>query len=163
MRALLAVGLLVTGLGTAHAQTVQRIDITEFGTYAAHVDKKIEAAGTATGTTNVISDVKLVQAGSVVPRRIGTRFGLRYTIVGDGGGDVTLTKIVRVPSPGLRNPATGNAIVTEKVPLQRRIGVNYYTGYSFEQDWELVPGTWTIELWQGERKLASRSFTIAKP
>jgi hypothetical protein len=35
-------------------------------------------------------------------------------------------------------------------------------GYQFGHDWEIVPGTWTIELWDGDRKLASQSFQVVK-
>ena len=34
------------------------------------------------------------------------------------------------------------------------IGAINYRGYVFEQDWELVPGAWTFELWDGQRMLA---------
>jgi Domain of unknown function (DUF3859) len=34
--------------------------------------------------------------------------------------------------------------------------------YQFGHDRETVPGTWTIELWDGDRKLASQSFQVIK-
>lgn len=38
-----------------------------------------------------------------------------------------------------------------------------YVDYGFDDPWELVPGTWTIELWHGDRKLATQSFTVVRP
>ena len=32
-----------------------------------------------------------------------------------------------------------------------------------DDPWELTTGPWTIELWQGDRKLISQSFTVFKP
>lgn len=43
-----------------------------------------------------------------------------------------------------------------------RIGTMEIAGYQFRQDWEIAPGTWTIELWDGDRKLASQSFQVVK-
>jgi hypothetical protein len=39
-------------------------------------------------------------------------------------------------------------------------GTISYTGYSFDQAWEFVPGVWTLEVLQGKRLLASMSFTV---
>ena len=40
------------------------------------------------------------------------------------------------------------------------IGSVHWRGYGFDQRWEIVPGVWTIEIWQGDRKLLEHSFTI---
>lgn len=43
-----------------------------------------------------------------------------------------------------------------------RIGTMEIAGCQFSHDWEIVPGTWTIELWDDARKLASLSFQVVK-
>ncbi len=163
MRAWFAIGFVLVTLGSAQAQTVQRIEIVESGIFTAHQDRKVEAPGTAVCTTNIVSDVQLVQETATIPARIGVRFGFRYRVVGKGRGTVTLTKVNRLPAPGLRNPDTGNVTITERTTIEAAIGETRYTGYSFDHDWEFVPGTWTFELWQGDRKLTSRSFDVVKP
>jgi hypothetical protein len=35
--------------------------------------------------------------------------------------------------------------------------------YTLEDIFELVPGVWTVELWDGERKLLTQSFTLETP
>ncbi len=162
MRALFAIGFVLVTLGLAHAQAVQRLDIVESGIFTAHQDRKVDAPGTAMGTSNIVSDVQLVRETATVPARVGLRFGFRYRVVGKGRGTVTLTKINHLPAPGLRNPDTGNVTMTERSTIQVSIGETRYTGYSFDHDWELVPGTWTFELWLGDRKLTSRSFAVVK-
>jgi hypothetical protein len=44
--------------------------------------------------------------------------------------------------------------------LQTRIGETSYASYTLEDTFELVPGTWIFELWQGNRKLATESFRV---
>jgi hypothetical protein len=41
-----------------------------------------------------------------------------------------------------------------------RIGDAYLDGYGFNEQWEIVPGTWTLQIWQGNRKLLERDFAI---
>lgn len=67
------------------------------------------------------------------------------------------------PSPGLRNPATGKTNIRGEYSEQKKLGTETLQGYGFEEDWELVPGTWTFEIWQDGRKLAEQSFTVVKP
>ena len=33
-------------------------------------------------------------------------------------------------------------------------------GYSLDEDWELVAGDWILEIWDGNKKLASQTFTL---
>jgi hypothetical protein len=71
---------------------------------------------------------------------------------------VTLKRIIHVPEPGVHNPETGNTVLTCLVMADTRFGTMEIAGYQFGHDWEIAPGTWTIELWDGDRKLASQSF-----
>jgi hypothetical protein len=86
-------------------------------------------------------------------------FGFRYRVDGpDVGSPVDLTLAVTFPEAV--HPPAG-------LPLRRHerhspvpVGAVSYTGYSFDRDWEFVPGVWTLEVLQGERKLAALSFTV---
>ena len=44
--------------------------------------------------------------------------------------------------------------------IQTRIGETSYASYTLEDAFELVPGNWVFEIWQGNRKLATQSFGI---
>ena len=41
-----------------------------------------------------------------------------------------------------------------------QIGTDYLDGYGFNEPWEIVKGTWTQQIWYGDRKLLERSFVI---
>jgi hypothetical protein len=149
-------------LGGARAQTVERIDVTEFGIYTADTKQIVSAPQSTTGIAQRVSasSIKLAKATTTVPGRIGVRFGFRYRIIGDGQS-VTLRRIVHIPEPGVHNPEKG-IILTSEVHADTAIGPLEIAGYQFGHDWEIVPGTWTIELWDGDRKLASQSFQVVK-
>ena len=46
--------------------------------------------------------------------------------------------------------------------FKKKIGETAYLGYGIENDWEIVPGTWTFEIWYSGRKLAEQSFTLSR-
>jgi Domain of unknown function (DUF3859) len=161
MRVLLSLLLLVATSNAANAQTV-KINITEFGIYKAKITKAAPNPSTA-GVTRVLDDIELVQATTTVPARLNIHFGFRYKIIGQTGLKVTLKKVTLIPQPGIQNPDTGNTTVQSGYFIDRTVGDTSYTDYAFDNAWEIVTGTWTIELWEGDHKLASQSFDVVAP
>jgi hypothetical protein len=149
MRAILATGILGLSLGAAHAQTVERIDITEYGIYTTDTAATTAAPGTATGKIDQVSNIKLVQSTTTIPARQGIEFGFRY-------------KIIHIPKPGMRNPETGNVTLTNVFYQEHKVGEELYRLYRLIDRWEIVPGVWTLEIWDGERKLLSQDFLLKK-
>lgn len=148
----------------APAPAIDRIEITEVGLYRAEVTGSERAPGTATGARSVLSNIAHVTTTTTIEAKLGAHFGFRYRTEGrQQSRPVQLRAILIYPQPGVRNPATGNTIVRSEHALQVRLGQSSYRGYMFEHDWEAVPGTWTFELWEGDRKLASQSFEVVKP
>jgi hypothetical protein len=145
----------------ARAQEMHRVSITEFGIYKAHVEETIDAPGAATGVTHTLSDIDLVESTVIIPARLDVRFGFRYRIVGPGKS-VKVKRVVHFPEPGLRMPDNGNAILTSGSSFDRRIGDVHFFGYHIDYDWEILPGTWTLELWINDRKVASKSFELVR-
>jgi hypothetical protein len=163
MRTIMTTLLLAAIWSTASAQTVARIEIVEYGIFSAQVTERPAISGAVAGVGDTLSDVRLVETTKTIPARLGVEFGFRYKIYGQpNGAEIQLKKITLVPQPGLRNPNTGNTLVRGEIVYTEKIGVTRYKGYHFDDPWELVPGTWTFELWQGDRKLASQEFNVVK-
>ena len=163
-RAWLAALLLMLTGGIASAQTVERIDLLDYGLYRATRTGDNAAPGTATGTLHVVGDVTFYEKTTRVPARLGTRFGIRFVVVGSPAGQkVTLLQGWKLPPAGLRNPKTGVLYFEEGSPTVKTIGEPTMRGYSFDEPWELVTGDWTMELWSGNRKLLSKTFTVYAP
>jgi hypothetical protein len=93
---------------------------------------------------------------------VGVTFGFRYRVVGKGKGAAKLKTVIHFPSRGLRNPKTGEITTVEAHRGQAPVGEANYNSYTFDEDWEIVRGTWTFEVWEGDRKLASQSFNIVR-
>jgi hypothetical protein len=178
VRVILAIGLLAASWTAACAQAVERIDITEYGIYKTETESSAAAPGTATGKIEEVSNITLVEQTTTIPARVGMEFGFRYKIIGQAGGTagmlagatlagqpkktVNLKNVTHVPSPGMRHPETGNVTMTSIFSQDHRVGVDLYRLYRFTDPWEVVPGVWTLEIWDGDRKLASQAFLIKK-
>jgi hypothetical protein len=167
MRGLLALLFLAGGLGVACAQApgkVERADIIEAGIYRAETLAIEQAPGTATRQRNILSDTRLLEPTTRIEAKLGVHFGIRYRLVGrPSNATVKLTSVTLYPTPGLKNPKATSHQTRGEHPLFATIGQINYRGYVFEHDWELVPGMWTFELWDGQRKLASQVFDVVKP
>jgi hypothetical protein len=145
----------------ALAQHVERIEIVEYGVYAAPSANTVAAPGTASGVVHEVPQIKLVEKTQTIPARVGVRFGIEYRIVGSAtDNQVNLKRMTIFPGGGLRNPSTGKVVTRDEATEPHAIGDLQYSGYVFDDPWELVPGTWTIELWFEDKRLASQSFTV---
>ncbi len=166
MRGPLALLLLAAWLGEASAQggKVDRIEIVETGIYRAETALIEHAPATATGQRNILSDTRLIYSTTSIEAKLGVHFGMRYRVVGrPNQATVKLTSVTQYPGAGLKKPGTETLQTRGEHALFATIGAVNYRGYVFEHDWELVPGTWTFELWDGKRKLASQTFNVVKP
>ncbi len=139
---------------------VRSIEIVEFGIYTADVLSSQRDSRGVMQTTS--TNFRLAVATTVVPAQIGVRFGFRYVIAGDPpGGDAVLKKVVIFPPAGVKSPMVAQPLRRNESTVKAKVGETGYTGYKFDDTWELVPGSWAIELWSGNRKLAEKTFTVA--
>jgi hypothetical protein len=165
MRGPLALVFLAACFDAACAQgsKVERVEIIEAGIYRAETLTIEQAPGTASRQRNILSYTGLIELTTRIEAKIGVHFGMRYRVVGrPANAAVRLTSVTLYPAPGLKSPTAASHQARGEHPLLATIGQINYRGYVFEQDWELVPGVWTFELWDGQRKLASQAFEVVK-
>ena len=143
------------------AQQVTSIDVTEYGLYTLNVTSKQQQA---TGVShNTVSDVRHAATTRTVPAQIGVRFGFRYRVNGNPQGQrVELKKVTIFPAPGLKSPKSAQPLQKSEYTIVRQTGAVSYTGYGLEDAWEVVPGKWTIQIWQDNRKLTEQVFNVVK-
>jgi hypothetical protein len=46
--------------------------------------------------------------------------------------------------------------------VRRTIGDIHLFGYTFDSAAELIPGVWTFEIWQEDKKIAEQRFEVTK-
>jgi hypothetical protein len=155
--------MLLFAVGAAYAQTpyVERIEITEFGIYT--VDREIKGRDSYGVTLGIGTNVQHRETKKNFPAQIGTSFGFGYAVIGKpDGAAVNLRRVVVFPPPGLQS-FPGKRVPRHESTVEATIGQTNHNLYSLEDSFELVPGIWTVELWYGNRKLATQSFILEKP
>ncbi len=165
MRLLLLLAFLpfVSGAALAQEARVDGIEIVGKGIYEVQTGAVTKDPSAPTGEIKAPDIFKLITATDTIPAAIGTEFGVEYRLTGmPDGAEATLHFVFAYPAPGIADPTSAKPILSDTFDRQKKIGAVNYLGYGFENPWELVPGTWTMEIWSGDRKLASESFTITK-
>jgi Domain of unknown function (DUF3859) len=157
--ALLALSVM-SQAGSAEAPTVAGADIVQFGIYQASVLDTDKSGTTPSGTIDRVA-YTFTSKTTTVPARKGIRFGYEYRLVGEPDGAlVPVRKTTIFPPRGLRNGRTGEVFLRSDITERWSIGSPVLNGYSIDEDWEAVPGTWILQIWVGERKLAEMEFTL---
>ena len=158
-----ALALLAAGPALAQSLKVERIEVARPGTYEIEVGKPIPDTGVATGNRVEATAYKSLTVGAEIPAKVGTIIGAELTIVGaPRRGKVPLKVVWRYPAPGLTNPASKATKTSDEYTDTQLIGVKFPIFWGLTQDWHLVPGTWTLEIFHGDRKLVTQVFQLTK-
>lgn len=158
---ILGICLLIPLIAVAADIKVKGIKILDYGIYEPEVTKRVK---TENGAAELIKSVKLTEKTEKIPAEIGTSFGIRFLVQGKPKGDVVNLKTVLLfPKSGLRHPKTDKIYHKLEGPNRCMIGEKSYTGFEFEQEWNLVPGEWKIQLWYNGKMMTEKAFSVYKP
>ena len=99
-----------------------------------------------------------IEQTTLIPAKMGSRFGLRYSLTGKQPGELPLTLIYL--TPGVITP---DGQRHDKVVLEQPLAVNAVQdvmAYEFSEDYEIVPGVWQFMVFQGDRLLVQQRFEV---
>ena len=147
------------------AADVRSAEIFECGTYNIEITKEIKDNSAVEGKFFKVSKkIELIKKTNKIPATKDLAFGIRYIIHGSPLGEkVKIRRIMIYPRSGLRNPETGKVGYKKETASLIKIGDKRLYGYVFGQEWLMVPGDWTFQLWYEGRELAERTFTVYIP
>jgi hypothetical protein len=148
----------------APAVKVERVDVARPGTYEIEVRGPVPDRAISTGNRVEAQAYKSLKVGTEISAKAGTIIGAELTIVGSPRrAKVPLKVVWRYPSPGLTNPDTKVTKTSDEYSDTQLVGEKFPAFWGLTQDWHLVPGTWTLEVWHGERKLVTQQFHLVRP
>ncbi|HWR80938.1 MAG TPA: DUF3859 domain-containing protein [Pseudomonas sp.] len=99
-----------------------------------------------------------IEQTSVIPAKLGSRFGLRYSLNGKQASELPLTLLYL--TPGVITP---DGQRHDKIVVQQPLAVNAVQdvmAYEFSESYEVVPGEWHFMVFQGDRLLAQQRFEV---
>lgn len=140
-----------------HAK-VKGVTVVEFGVYSADSSGAYPAK-TNSGEVELASNIELLERTSEVNAKLGTIIGMTYMINGTPP-DSIVNITIKVISPTFYNPLKGKTSKVQSWVTQKKLNEKTYDLYKFEMPWELVPGTWIMQILYKGRILASHSFKV---
>jgi hypothetical protein len=69
----------------------------------------------------------------------------------------------KFPAPGIIGSDPAHRVEREIVEFDATSDDNYVITMSLESVSDLVPGTWTMEIWSGDQKLTEQTFEVLPP
>jgi len=125
----------------------------------------IKDSKTTTGkvvSTPVIQQVKTTQR---IPLMKGAQMYLQYKIwsLPNQPAYVDLRRVLKHPKMKLPD---GTITTGSDFMVKRKVSSNHvivYTGYGFDESYEMVEGDWIFEIWHKDKKLIEQKFTTYRP
>jgi len=144
---------------------VSAITVVEQGIYKCEVLKLVEDLRVPSKQRAIIDSAKIVQETTCIPAVLGTRFGFRYKVDGvPSGRKIDLVMVGIYPNDGVKDPTRDKPLKTFRYTTPYAIGEGYrYTDYSFDHEWEIVPGEWIFQIWYDGKNYAEAKFVVMKP
>ena len=122
-----------------------------------------DAPDAATGKTNKVDEAELLQSGSVFAANRGLNFGFRYVLHSPGEDRCGVEGFeMFIVHPPIKGP-DGQERTTSTIPMKVCFNdgkADDFLIYSLEEDYEVLPGSWTMQVRKDGEVLLSRSFTL---
>ena len=158
---LLLAFLVIVARADAQTPAIDHIEVSGYGIFAADI---------TTCNPNKLgiqycdmANVRLATRTATIPAQKGVTFGLTFQAAGmPDGATVTLRKVWIYPPDGLDTPASAQPVRRLQDNVSVVIGRTGMEVYNLTDVWELAAGDWTLELWDGDRRLVSQHFTLVK-
>ena len=163
---LLTLFVLVAGCGSPQGSSNVTGRVIRYGLYQTpgeSVRVPIDAA--PTGHVRFLSQTPVfLKETRRIPATLGIRFGFDFEITGLPPEPVELRAITIYPP--VRKP-DGSVVTRHEFPYPpfTPVGGRVVTsvGFGFDNDYELVPGKWTMQIWRGDKMIVERAFEIYRP
>jgi hypothetical protein len=144
---------------------VTGVTINWFGAYKT-VQKEVKDSNISTGQRYIGSDTVPPNANSdQITLTPNTNFGFGFTLSGTpANGEVVFKQIYKYPPPGMPRGSSGQFVLDDQLPFTYRVGSGNVMGYKTGGDPSNWPtGTWTFQLWSGDKLMAEKNFTVSGP
>ena len=120
-----------------------------------------------TTTGKVVSNpvIQQVKSTEKIPLVKGAQMYLQYKIwpLPNQPAYVDLRRVLKHPEMKLPD---GTTTTGSDFSVKRKVSSNHvivYTGYGFDEDYELVEGEWVFQIWHQDKKLIEQKFTTYWP
>ena len=97
-----------------------------------------------------------------MPATLGTSFGMEIAVKAHAWSSYIRVKVITT-NPPLTNPETGVTFTQSGFFIHVVSGRVRPIVYSFDEAWEIAPGTWTMQIFHEDELLVSEEFNVVAP
>ncbi len=148
--------------GFAHAESahLDSVKLLRHGLYHRVRDETKPEVHTRQGFSVTVKQLQFISGATQVPACLGSTFGHEFQVIGaPSGAPIELRTSVIPPRP-MVDPAVDRPIEKALNTFEIPIGSLRAHTYTFDYDWEVIKGTWTFQVWQGDRLMLEDKFDV---
>jgi hypothetical protein len=135
-----------------------RIEIIEYGVYTSQPVDIIKAPEASTGTARTAKDFKLLETTGKIPISKSTQFGITMMYEDPRYKSIEVTS--KILHPEMNDPYLKKTTTVSTLKKTIRSGVPAHFLYLLEEDFEMVGGSWTFEIWHKNELNCSKTFIL---
>lgn len=144
---------------TKNDNTFDLIELSH-GIYITRADSAQKSYESPTGIRSYVSDVVLSYETDTIYGELGIHFGMEYMFKTLIDTTLKIKKVWIFPNKMINNSGK------EFYQIQRdqiiKTNYIYYTGYSFEDYYEIIPGKWILRLYSNDKLLYEKVFVVIR-
>ncbi len=160
LKALFLALLVVFTAAFAVAEDQSTVKMTDYGIYIrTKPTALIDAPNTQTGVVNDKMKYKFTERTLTVPGAVGTSFGYQWTFSAPAGTP-PVEFSMRTIHPPTKNPKTGETATIDQYTKEYSPNTTMLRGFTFEEEWEIAPGKWTMQVYLGDKVILEKTFTV---
>ena len=161
---LLACGFLfVCNASFATDLFVSAVEVLGYGVVESRISKSRMGFSKESMAVDGVDNVRFVTLSRDIPGVLGTKFGLQYRINSTPKGAMfEVSSIIIFPPGGLVNKQ-GKVFEQASETFEVPVGEQLFYGFGFDEEWEIVPGEWKIQIWHNNARMIERKFNIQLP
>jgi hypothetical protein len=154
------VALLASCATLKQERPLPMVRIVDFGIYKGTIVGVKENPDAPMGSTLQTDNLKLIEMTTTVRMEKNVEFGIRYALDEAEVGQVEIVR--KVIHPGFYDPHTKRSSTEYVSKKTLKAGETYYQGYKLEEDFEMVPGAWSFQLWYQNTLIARKDFVVSE-
>lgn len=116
-------------------------------------------SGIASEFANQSTRHSVIKVTDLVEAKPGLAFGINFNLAAPPSV-TAVTTVVKIQHPPITNPATGRTVTVDQDTRIDPIGAPTYSAFIFENDWEIVPGPWTFQVFANGKRILEKTFTV---
>ena len=145
-------------VSTAKTEAPVRIEVTEYGIYTCQKVATLSTPEASTGIMTTAKDFTLIESTSQIAITKGKLFGITVSYENPELQSIDVT--LKIIHPEMDDPYLKKTTTVSTLTWPIRSGVPAHFGYMPKENFEMVRGSWTFEIWYMNELSCSKRFTL---